>query len=85
MEKEIWKKINGKLVNPRYVIASNYEVSNFGKIRNTKMGRILNGYIPYNKRNRYITLICNDGQRANFVIDNIVTATFNNINTFNKH
>ena len=85
MTKEIWKKINGKLVNPRYVIADNYEVSNFGKIRNTKTGNILNGYIPYNKNNRYITLFCKNGMRANFVITNIVTATFNNINTFGKH
>ena len=36
MEKEIWKKINGKLVNPNYVIADFYEVSNKGRIRNTK-------------------------------------------------
>ena len=41
MQKEIWKKIPGKLVNQRLEIANVYSVSNFGVVRNNKTGKTL--------------------------------------------
>ena len=41
MQKEIWKKIPVKLVNPRLEIANVYSVSNFGVICNNKTGKTL--------------------------------------------
>ena len=87
MENEIWKKINGKLVNPNYVIADIYEVSNKGRIRNTETGNVLsssNGkYLLHCKELGY-SYFGHAGDRATFDIKNIVVATFKNKNTFNK-
>lgn len=87
METEIWKKINGKLVNPNWVIADYYDVSNKGRIRNNKTGVIL-----YSSTEKY-WLHCKElgysywshsGDRATFNIKNIVVATFKNVDTFGK-
>ena len=85
---EVWKKIKGELVNPNYVIADFYEVSNKGRIRNTKTGKILtsnNGkYLLHCKELGY-SYWGHCGDRATFLINNIVVATFENKNTFKKH
>lgn len=86
--KEVWKKINGKLVNPNWVIADFYEVSNLGRIRNTKTGKILsskNGkYMLHCKKLGY-SYWSHSGDRGTFRINNIVKATFENVQTFGRH
>jgi hypothetical protein len=88
MEKEIWKKINGKLVNPNWVIADFYEVSNKGRIRNTKTGRILtssNGKYMLHCKELGYSYFSHCGDRGTFNIKNIMVATFENKSTFGKH
>ena len=87
MTNEIWKPISKDL----YYISSligDYEVSNKGRIRNTKTGKILtsnNGkYLLHCKELGY-SYCGHCGDRATFLINNIVVATFENKSTFKKH
>lgn len=86
--KEVWKKINGELVNPNWIIDDFYEVSNLGRIRNTKTGKILsskNGkYMLHCKKLGY-SFWAHSGDRGTFRINNIVKATFENVLTFGQH
>lgn len=86
--KEVWKKIKGELVNPNWVIADYYEVSNLGRIRNTKTGKILsskNGkYMLHCKKLGY-SYWSYSGDRGTFRINNIIKATFENVLTFGQH
>jgi len=87
MEKEIWKKINGKLVNPNYVIADIYEVSNKGRIRNTETGNVIsssNGKYSLHCKELGYSYWSHSTDKATFNIKNIVISTFKNKNTFNK-
>ena len=85
---EVWKKINGELVNPNWVIEDYYDVSSVGRIRNNKTGRILNNssgkYMLHCKKcGSGVWSVC--GDRAAFHIKNIMKATFENVNAFGKH
>lgn len=85
---EVWKQINGKLVNPNWVIADYYDVSNKGRIRNNKTNKILNSsngkYMLHCKQCGHgVWSVC--GDRGTFYIKNIMKATFENINAFDKH
>ena len=85
---EVWKKINGKLVNPNWVIADYYDVSNKGRIRNNKTGKILessNGKYMLHCKELGYSWCSHAGDRGTFLINNIMKATFENINTFGKH
>ena len=85
---EVWKQINGKLVNPNWVIADYYDVSNKGRIRNNKTNKILNSsngkYMLHCKKLGY-SWCSHAGDRGTFYIKNIMKATFENINAFGKH
>lgn len=87
MEKEIWKKINGNLVNPNWVIADYYEVSNKGRIKNNNTNNILSSssgkYLLHCKKLGY-SYFAHASDRATFDIKNIVIATFKNKETFGK-
>ena len=86
--KEVWKKINGKLVNPNWVIADFYEVSNLGRIRNNKTGKILtssNGKYMLHCKELGYSYCAHSGDRGTFLINNIVKATFENVQTFGQH
>ena len=85
---EVWKNINGELVNPNYVIADYYDVSNKGRIRNNKTGKILsssNGKYMLHCKELGYSFWAHSGDRATFNIKNIVAATFENKDTFGKH
>ena len=85
---EVWKKINGKLVNPNWVIADFYEVSNLGRIRNAKTGKILsskNGKYMLHCKELGYSYWSHSGDRGTFLIKNIVKATFENVQTFGRH
>ena len=79
MQKEIWKKIPVKLVNPRCEIANVYSVSNFGVVCNNKTGKTLI-VRPYGKiwlKNVY-------GSHCQYSIPHIVYSAFNNVSTYEK-
>ena len=80
MQKEIWKKIPGKLVNPNWEIANNvYSVSNFGVVRNDKTGNTLS-VRPDGKiwlKNVY-------GGHCQYSIPHIVYSAFHNVLTYEK-
>ena len=76
---EIWKKITNCV---------NYEVSNLGRIRNTKTGKILsssNGKYMLHCKELGYSWCSHSGDRGTFLINNIVKATFENVQTFGQH
>lgn len=86
-----WKYcfINGKNVNPKWVIKPYYMVSEDGVILNTKTGNLIypnkdTGKVSLNANNDNYTVQSHCG-RANFNIKNIIAATFNNEYTYRKH
>lgn len=81
--------INGKNVNPNWIIKQYYMVSKDGDILNTKTGNLIypnkkTGKVTLNANNDHYTVQSHCG-RANFNIKNIIAATFNNEYTYRKH
>ena len=86
-----WKYcfINGKNVNPKWVIKPYYMVSKDGVIFNAKTGNFIypneiTGKVTLNADCNCYTLESHNG-RANFNIKNIIAATFYNEYTYGKH
>lgn len=78
MTNEIWKPISTKLY-PYYESLVNqvYEVSNYGRIRNSKTGKIIN---PFVTQNRYIWTMhyntCGWNYTLQFLVSHTVYETF---------
>ena len=79
-----WKYcfINGKNVNPNWVIKPYYMVSEDGVILNTKTGNLI---YPNKETGKVSLNVQFYGGRANFNIKNIIAATFNNEFAYCKH
>ena len=67
MNKEEWKTIT---------YASNYDVSNFGRIRQNKKNKILKPYISKQNGYSYVMIRCNDGKYINKRIHRFVAEEF---------
>lgn len=86
---EIWLPINAEQVNPNWIIASFYKVSNKGRIFNMNTGK----FIYPNEKTGKVSLVADFtgycpfsvGSRATFNIKNIMKATFENTWAFGKH
>ena len=65
LEKECWKKINSE---------ENYQISNFGRVKNVKTNRILK---PNLMRNGYLKIhLYKHGKRSSFFIHRLVALAF---------
>lgn len=76
MSKEIWKPISNKL----YFLGvnQNYEVSNYGRIRNSKTGKVINPFLSQNGKKLRWTMHDASIPEATlqFLVDHTVYETF---------
>ena len=76
---EIWKPVSKKMYYIESLINDNYEVSNYGRIRNRKTGKIINPFLTPNKKalkwtNHKSKFGCN--YTLQFLVDHTVYSAF---------